>query len=224
MGESGRRTYRPMSSIVLDLQAEAMNHTGSVLGLLRKTFAIATKLSIVEVKQWASSEMEGYQADVPEYRQFKGTVKWFNPVQGWQPVAFHGKKALEHKANLTAVPIFNPVAEIEVWMSDDGEFLEQTIDIEYARALGVPGQMSVFVAKSAVAAIPDRIRSYILKWSLELEAKGILGEGMRFNDGEKKQAPNVTTNYFFAPQYQNNGQLGAMGDSAAVNVHQPFRG
>lgn len=213
-----------MSSIVLDLQTEAMNHTGSVLGLLRKTLVIATKLSIVEVKQWATSEMEGYQADVPEYRQFKGIVKYLNPYNGWQPVAFHGKEALEHKAHLTAVPLFNPVAEIEAWMSVDGEFLEHPVEIEYARALGVPAEMSVFVAKSAVAAIPDRIRSYILNWSLELEAKGILGEGMRFSDGEKEQAPNVTLNYYFAPQYQNNGQTGAMGDSAAAKVHQRFRG
>lgn len=52
-----------------------------------------------------------------------------------------------------------------------------------------------------------------MNWSLELEEKGILGEGMTFTTREKALAPTVVTNNFYAPQYQNNGFVGAMGDS-----------
>lgn len=204
-----------MASIVLDLQAEAMGHSGSVLGLLRKTLVIATKLSISEVRTWALSEMEGYKSDdVPDYRRFEGIIKAFNPYHGWQPVVFHGK-SVSLKEMISAVRITHAVAEIETWINSEGDSLEQPLPMEMAHDLGVRTQMSVFVAKSALTIIPDRIRSYVLNWSLELEAKGVLGEGMTFTPHEKSVAPTVVTNNFYAPQYQNNGTVGAMGDSAA---------
>ena len=206
-----------MSSIVLGLQAEAMGHSGSVLGLLRKTLVIATKLSIDKVRVWANSEMEGYKTEVPEYRRFSGVVKAFNPYQGWQPVVFKGK-SVALKEMLTAVSLYNAVAEVETWINSEGDSLEHPLSLEMAYEMGVPAQMSVFVAKSALTVIPDRIRSYVLNWSLELEAKGILGEGMTFTPQEKAVAPTVVTNNFYAPQYQTNGSVGAMGDSSASSA------
>lgn len=205
-----------MSSIVLELQADAMGHSGSVLGLLRKTLVIATKLSTENVKAWATSEMEGYKTNVPDYRQFVGIIKAYNPYHGWQPVFFK-EETVSIKETLSAVSIYNAVAEVEAWIVSNGETLQHPLPTEIAyELLGVPIEMSVFFAKSALSIIPDRIRSFVLNWSLELESKGILGEGMTFTVQEKSKATTVITNNFYAPQYQNSGTVGAMGDAAAA--------
>ena len=146
-----------------------------------------------------------------------GIVKAYNPYHGWQPVVFQGK-AVCIKETLSALSIYNAVAEVEAWITSDGDSLQHPLPMEMAYDLGVSAQMSVFIAKSALAVIPDRIRSYVLNWSLDLESKGILGEGMTFTAQEKSKAPTVITNNFYAPQYQNSGTVGAMGDSAAAGV------
>ena len=129
-----------MPSLVLDLQADAMGHSGSVLSLLRKTLVIATKLSIDKVKAWATSEMEGYKSDVPDYRQFVGIVKAYNPYHGWQPVVFQGK-AVCIKETLSALSIYNAVAEVEAWITSDGDSLQHPLPMEMAYDLGVSAQM-----------------------------------------------------------------------------------
>ncbi len=194
-----------------------MSHTGSVLGLLRKALAVSTKLSINEVRAWAKSEIEGYKGDVPEYREFGCQLKTRNPYYGWQTVRMDARNKEEADCFklLTVRKIKNPIAEVESWLADTGgDSVVQPLPDSIASLLGIDLPLAQFVARGACAVIPDRIRSYILEWSLDLEQKGILGNGMTFTTQEKAQAPNVTTNNFYAPQYQNNGQVGSMGDNA----------
>lgn len=205
-----------MSSIVLELQAEAMSHSGSVLSLLRMTTVVSTKLGIKEVREWVRLEMQGYpNYSVPDYRQFTGHLKALNPFHGWQPVAFQDEKGLEYKKKLTSISIGNAVSEVEAWLSSEGSFIQLPVPQELACVLGIDVALSRFVAKAALNVIPDRIRGFILDWSLELEQKGILGEGMTFTAKEKAQAPSVVMNNYFT-KYLNTGQAGAMGDSAVA--------
>lgn len=44
------------------------------------------------------------------------------------------------------------------------------------------------VSGASIKGITDRVRDIVLNWALDLEAKGILGEGMTFSDREKKTA------------------------------------
>lgn len=193
-----------------------MSHTGSVLGLLRKALVVSTKLSIKEVQAWVKSEIEGYKGDVPEYRQFGCQLKVRNPFNGWQPVRLHASNQEEADffKLLTVHKVKNPIAEVETWLAKGGGSIGEPLPDSTANDLGIELPIAQFVATGALAVIPDRIRSYILEWSLDLEQKGILGNGMTFTTQEKAQALNVTTNNFYAPQYQNNGQVGSMGDSA----------
>lgn len=198
---------------------EAMSHTGSVLGLLRKALAVSTKLNVQEVRIWAKFEIEGYgDAPVPGYRHFPSQIKVLNPYHGWQPLRFpNDEDGLEWRRRYTEIEIGKPVAEVEAWLaSSEGTTVSVPLSPETSHEWGIDYPISRFVSKAALAIIPERVRSNILEWSLELENKGILGEGLSFTAREKAQAPSVTTNNFYAPQYQNNGQVGAMGDSAAA--------
>ena len=206
-----------MPSIVLELQAEAMSHTGSVLSLLRMTTVVAAKLGLKEVREWARLERQGYpdSSSVPDYRQFSSILKARNPFHGWQPVAFEDAEGLEFKKKLTAISITNAVSEVEAWLASEGSFVQLPVPQELAHLLGIDLALSRFLAKAALNVIPDRIRGFVLDWSLELEEKGILGEGMTFTAKEKAQAPGVVMNNYFT-KYLSTGQTGAMGDSAGV--------
>ena len=73
-----------MSSIVLELQAEAMDAETDLGSLLRKSLAVATKLQLTEWIAWCRSELNGYEAGatVPKYRVLQGEMKMFNPYNG----------------------------------------------------------------------------------------------------------------------------------------------
>jgi hypothetical protein len=49
-----------MTSLVEELQKDALNSSVSVLDLLRKALVVATKLNIDEFKEWIELELKGY--------------------------------------------------------------------------------------------------------------------------------------------------------------------
>ena len=49
-----------MSSLVLELQRDAIDPSVSPLNLLRKALIVARKLGIVEFQQWIELELNGY--------------------------------------------------------------------------------------------------------------------------------------------------------------------
>ena len=59
-----------MTSLVEELQRDALDSSVSVLDLLRKALVVATKLNIDEFKEWIELELKGYsgQETVPDYR------------------------------------------------------------------------------------------------------------------------------------------------------------
>lgn len=207
-----------MASLVLELQQDAMNHSGSIVSLLRKALVVASKLSISEVKLWAQSELSGYDGPVPDYRKLASTLKCETDF-GWRAISFEMVKPEERKRArkwLTDVAMDRPIAEIEAWLAPSGPpHVLWYLAPEKALELGLEFPTARFIPRSSLSVIPEAICNYILQWSLELEQKGILGEGMTFTTKEIAQAPSVVTNHFYAPQYQNNGQVAAMGDLAA---------
>ena len=107
-----------MSSVVLELQQEALNKSVPVTDLLRKAYVVARKLKISEFEKWISNELSGYKNsdEIPDYRQTKGTVEAWNPYHGWQPVIFR-----EHKIEdiVSRRPNGQAIAEIESLLVGD---------------------------------------------------------------------------------------------------------
>ena len=193
-----------------------MSHSGSVLELLRKALVVSTKLKVSDVREWARSEIEGYTSPVPKYRRFSSILR-SETIYGWEDVSFENLTSEEYRIfenRYGDVDIKRPIAEIEAWLASKGPSIMVRLSPETAQSFGLNMPTARFVPKTALATVPDQIRHYILNWSLELEQRGILGEGMTFTAVERAEAATIITNHFYAPQYQNNGQIGAMGDCA----------
>ena len=59
--------------------------------------------------------------------------------------------------------------------------------------------MAIHVSKTAAADIIEKVKNTLIEWTLELEAKGILGDEMSFNEQEKeiaKTMPQQVNNYY----------------------------
>ena len=70
-----------MSSLVLELQAGALNSSVSVLDLLRKALVVAKKLGVEDFQKWIELELDGYkQIPIPEYRLIRGQAKRVEPI------------------------------------------------------------------------------------------------------------------------------------------------
>ena len=57
-----------MSSLVFELQRDALNRNASVSDLLRKALVVSKKLKISEFEKWVTNELNGYSEDIPDYR------------------------------------------------------------------------------------------------------------------------------------------------------------
>ncbi len=178
-----------MSSLILELQHDALNGDVDVPSLLRKAYAVAVKLKLEKFKTWCELELNGYRGqDVPDYRKVGGQIRAFNPMRGYIPAMFGDP---ELARTLSAHEERCPVSAVQALLEGSGE-LVVTFDPEIQNMLirgsGIPMETSLHIPRAAYAAIPDGIRNTILKWSLELEADGILGEGMTFSPAEKEAA------------------------------------
>ena len=79
-----------MSSLVLELQAGALNSSVSVLDLLRKALVVAKKLGVEDFQKWIELELDGYkQIPIPEYRLIRGQLRGWNPYHEWVPIQTH---------------------------------------------------------------------------------------------------------------------------------------
>jgi len=188
-----------MASMVLDLQAAALDPNRRVSDLLRTVLLVATKLDIGEFRDWANRELRGYgnSDTVPPYRHVRGQLRAHNPYHGWVPVMLEDT-AMHEK--LSVRPIGQAVSELEdLYYSDrkDGtlqvplqhDWLRKVFGHTEAFALGmVP---TLLVDRSTIVGIIDAIRNVVLSWTLYLERNGILGTAKTFSQQEVAIAKTV---------------------------------
>lgn len=195
-----------MSSLVLELQKELLDSGCDVFHALRKAHVIAVKLKLNDFDRWIQNELNGYKGnykDVPDYRQMKGQLKAKNPYHGWIPIMFSDNKT---ENALSCMPAYESLAELlEVKKgSKDGNFFygfpaEQSQMIIKMSNMPVPMQIGLFISTHHIAEVVERVRNCLLEWTLKLEAEGILGEGMMFNQEERTTAqtiPQQINNYY----------------------------
>ena len=63
----------------------------------------------------------------------------------------------------------------------------------------LPMRYALHIPRTAVMDIVEKVKNTVLEWTLRLEAEGVLGEGMTFNDKEKRSAqamPQTINNYY----------------------------
>jgi hypothetical protein len=180
-------------SIVEELQRDSLDKKIGVTELLRKALVVASKLDLDEFEEWISRELEGYKNDieVPEYRNFVGTIIARNPPYGWIPVHFADSN-LESK--LSHRRCMQPLSELETLLEkkpEEGNYHmpfphDVQRDLCKITPYGLPSTLQV--SFHFIQRVVDTVRNVILKWTLKLEKDGILGAGLSFSQNEKTVA------------------------------------
>lgn len=189
-----------MSSLVLELQRSALNKDQSITDLTRKALVVAVKLGQTDFRKWCENEMNGdYEKEAPPYRMIKGELRAWNPYNGWIPVIMQDSN---NQDTLSKRVIGQSIGELEALSFDakDGSLqvpLPHNLLIKYfghseSFQLGIIP--TLVVGRNQLIGIVESVRNTILNWSLELEGKGILGEGLTFSQEEVKRASNITFN------------------------------
>ena len=186
-----------MDSLVLELQRDALDRNIHITDLLRKALLVSRKLKIKDIEEWLSGELNGYgETIIPDYRQVSGELKVFNPFNGWNPVMLTDK---EWQDLLCVRKLEISISQIEnlVENSKGGSFLIK-FPAEQAglimKLIGRQLEPALHASLHQLVLIIDSVKTKIMEFALDLESRGILGEGMTFSRQEQQLAESITYN------------------------------
>ena len=209
-----------MKSIIQQLQLEAADSTTSVTSLLAKAKIVATKLKLDDFLGWINQEINGYSGEVPSYRTIPVEVKAFNPYHGWQPVIFTN---IESQKILSRRDISQPISGVEATIGQEGA-LEVPLNPEaratISEAIGFEGQITSFTSKNAIKTILEAVRNKVLDISLQLEAEGIVGDGITFSKEEVEVADSIAGKIHIGTIQNFSGSIGDISGQAVVSNEQ----
>ena len=199
-----------MSGLVLELQKDALDKSVNVSDLLRKAMVVSKKLGINEMEEWINRELSGYPDDdseIPLYREITGRVMAYNPYHGWQPLHFENHKLGD---KLSKRKISQAVGQIDAIVNNDKSGTLQVpfsnhIKNQLMDSMEIPLEVTLLVGDSELHKILEGVRNEILNWTLDLETRGIVGDGMRFSTEEKQAASQIN--------YQIVNNIGSMQNS-----------
>ncbi|UNG06906.1 abortive phage resistance protein [Enterobacter asburiae] len=187
--------------------------------LLSKAKMISVKLDLKDISDWLEYELNGYPSFkfLPEYRIIKDVrIRAFNPYAGWIPyqlgnITEDSRDICEH---LTTVHINNPVSMLSEYAKSENtlyselpselaDYLQEISDCDF--------RMAWSINPTQIKKIISNVKSRILDWTLLLEKKGVLGEGLLFSKEEKMEALGMTVNNInnFHGDVNNAGAIGA---------------
>jgi len=193
-----------MTGLVHELQTDAMDPKVRLADLLRKARAVSVKLRASEIEEWLGREMNGYEnaSDVPPYRQLHAELKCVNPIHGLIPLAVSDPKIQEI---ISASPMTHSIGELEalVQAADEGgkgniiHYFSPQQEHQLMQNMPHPMRPVQVVAGTAILGILESVRNRIFDWSLELEARGVLGEGLTFSKEERERATQVNHSHHY---------------------------
>lgn len=209
-------------SSVVELRQAATDSNVRVITLLRKAKVVATKLNLAEALTWINDEIDGYPregTELPAYRKLTGELMAFNRYRGWEPVRY---KDPEFADTLCQAPIGQALGAIEESLLKCNNTSLFTFSMSPAHKASImqlikfSDDVRLQLYETNLFAIVDAVRHLILNWALELESKGILGDGVNFNQAEQQKAVAVTHHYFI----QNAGVVGNVTGKATITNYQ----
>lgn len=204
-----------MPALVPELVNAAVDASVSLSDLLRRALVIARRLAVPELVEWISGELNGYQSgEVPGYRRIRGQLKAENPMRGYIPFMPDPKVA----ELLSDFSVRQSVPElIELLQSTTGIYCHFPPEIEHTlmnmmqASNGVAMRPVLSFSKVQVQGILEKVRSQVLEWALDLESKGVLGEGMSFSKEEKQMIQEK--HYHFGDVSSSQIQIGSSGSN-----------
>lgn len=202
-----------MSSIIIELQRDAIDSEIAITNLLRKALVVAKKLDIQEFVDWIYLELNGYtESDsLPNYREVSGEVMVHNPLHGWERVIFQ----TESESKLTSIrPVPHPISQIENLCEEttDDSVISYPLSDRISQNImkNTMGMVPYFIANdSQMRNILESVRNIVLDWSLKMESEGIMGEDLNFTEQEKEKAESIINIENFS---------GIIGDISSSNI------
>ncbi|MET4574975.1 hypothetical protein [Ottowia thiooxydans] len=178
-----------MPAIVPELVNMASDPTVSTTDLLRRALVVARRLAAPELVDWINSELTGYkQEEVPDYRRLNGQLVAENPYNGVMPF-FAPPEMTELLTDFSARQSIPELIRLQT--NEAGIFshfppdVEQTLIRMMRESMGVAMRPALRFSTVQIEGIIETVRSRILDWALDLEGRGIIGEGMTFTQQEK---------------------------------------
>ena len=123
------------------------------------------------------------------------------------------------------MPFDQPISEIEdlARSKGDGGFrcsYSGSAEQALMRGMHIPMKPWLLFDKSQARGILDAVRNAVLNWSLELEKKGVHGEGLTFSPQEKAKAAPAGMTFNIGTMYQSQIQSSVEGSAVqTLNVN-----
>ncbi len=183
--------------LILQIQADALNSESSVTDALRKAKVACVKLGLTEFEKWIDSELNGYKSmdNFPGYRKLSGEPEGYNPYWGWQPIIF---KNSQQKSNWSIAPIGMSIGAIEHDIrhaTGTGAFsfpYPPEIEQDLRDNVNHGTQFRIKLSVAHCGGIIHAVRDVLLKWTLDMEAQGITGDGLMFSHEDKEKSESIT--------------------------------
>lgn len=179
-----------MPALVIELVNAAIDTSVSPADLLRRALVVARRLGVPELVEWISGELNGYYSgEVPNYRRVQGKLMAENPING--PIPFLAPPDITDL--LADFSIRQSIPELmQVAQSTTGVFSHFPSEVEHMlmqmmyESSGVRMRPALRFSTVQIQGVIETVRSRVLEWALDLEDRGVLGEGMTFSQEEKQ--------------------------------------
>ena len=202
-----------MTGLISEIVEHASDSSYDITALLRKALIASSRLQIPEMRGWLQNELDGYRdkSDIPSYREVTGKPYYQDDRGRWEPMYFESErveKAFSTKKVFQSVSELDKIVKGHTPESSIGIRFTGTTLIKIREKLGYPTDATLDLPITEIIRILTAVRNEVLRWALDLEEKGVTGEGMNFSDKEKDIAKEslVTNNYI-------NNHFGAVSNS-----------
>lgn len=202
-----------MPALVPELVNAAMESSTLPSDVLRRALVVAQRLGVSERTDWISSELNGYDPkEVPDYRRVRGELIVVTQ-DGIEPLFIPSTLAEVLSNQIVDVPVF----DLQMRVQD----IEKPFCIPFR--LGIKdellviagrqkkGHPALMVSAVQIQGILEKVKTRVLEWALDLEAKGVLGEGMTFTPQEKQTVQEQ--HYHFGDVSGSQIQIGSNGSN-----------
>lgn len=178
-----------MPALVPELVNMASDPTISTTDLLRRALVVARRLGVPELVDWISSEMNGYKhgTPLPDYRIVYGSLMAYNDVRGHDipcSIEDHNtSELLRRHSEHQSIPVLEELIASGVQLV---RHFPRSIERQLEQSMMIPMRPKLVFSKPQVQGIVEMVRNQILDWALNLEERGIIGDGMSFTPQEKQ--------------------------------------
>lgn len=167
---------------------------------MHKAYFVAKKLKVTEFQEWLNNEINGYKNNeiVPDYRIGIGALKCYNPYRGWVSVLIEDPH--EHQS-ISELKFIQPISELEKLSLSNNNLryqLSGSLILSLGHLCNNHTDYTLIFSSAQIMKIISAVRKLILDWSVDLEERGIMGNGLSFtNDEQKKAQQTINTNNIF---------------------------